>query len=125
VHLTGSAAASAIFSGLPATFPALQWHSAEISQMPAGAECLATSPDCAVQAMSWGPRATSMQFHVEVEADTFRQWLAIPAYARALEKALGEGGAAVMEAACVAQLATFNAMAEQVYRNWLRTPAAD
>ena len=54
---------------------------------------MATSPACVVQAMQWGPRAHSAQFHLEVEADTVDTWAAIPAYARALEQALGRDGA--------------------------------
>ena len=50
VQLTELGASGVFFDGLPEIFPTLQWHSAEVQQMPAGAECLATSPACAVQA---------------------------------------------------------------------------
>ena len=52
VQLTEAGATGVLFDGLPETFETLQWHSAEVKQMPAGAQCLATSPACAVQAMS-------------------------------------------------------------------------
>jgi ABC-type proline/glycine betaine transport system permease subunit len=61
--------------------------------LPEGAKVLATSPDCTVQAMSWGPRALSMQFHLEFEADTVRNWTAIPAYRNLLDGAFGPDGA--------------------------------
>lgn len=73
--------------------------------------------------MSWGPRAYSMQFHLEVEAETVENWIAIPSYAAALETALGKNGAAKLKAACDAQLDSFNTMAERVYINWLQTSA--
>ncbi len=123
VQLTEEGATGVIFDGLPERFTCLQWHGAEVKQMPAGAKCLASSPDCAIQAMSWGPRAYSMQFHLEVEAETVESWIAIPSYAAELDTALGKNGAATLKAACDAQLDVFNTMAERVYINWLQTSA--
>lgn len=123
VQLTEEGASGVFLDGLPERFPCLQWHSAEVTQMPAGAQCLATSPDCVVQAMKWGPRAYSAQFHVEVEADTVDNWAAIPEYRSALEAAMGEGGAKAMKSAVDDHLKNFNAMAERLYINWLQTAA--
>lgn len=123
VQLTEVGASGVFFDGLPAVFPALQWHSAEVTQVPDGAVCLATSPDCLVQAMSWGPRAYSLQFHLEIESDTVQNWNQIPEYQRALDQALGTRGCQQLEAACAAQMPTMNAAAERVYINWLQTSA--
>lgn len=123
VRLTEAGAATVVLDGLPEVFDALQWHGAEVTRMPPGAKCLATSPDCAVQAMGWGPRAFSAQFHIEVEPDTVRTWSEIPAYARALEGALGAGAAARLEADCAARMPAFAALAERVYINWLQAAA--
>ena len=91
--------------------------------MPAGAEVLATSPDCAVQAMKWGPRAYSLQFHVELEETTVPDWAAIKEYADALEAALGAGAAQRLAEEASAHMQTFNAAAERLYINWLQTSA--
>jgi GMP synthase-like glutamine amidotransferase len=123
VQLTEAGASGIIFDGLPESFISLQWHSAEVKQMPAGAVCLATSPDCVVQAMSWQTRAFSMQFHLEVEADTVDNWNKIPAYATALQQALGGNGAARLEADCSSNLNAFNTMTERVYINWMQAAA--
>lgn len=123
VHMTEAGATGVIFDGLPETFPTLQWHSAEVTQMPAGATCLATSPACAVQAMKWATRAYSAQFHLEAERDTVANWAAIPTYRGALERAMGPDGVAQMETAVAAELATFNDMAERLYINWLQAAA--
>ena len=123
VQLTQAGAEGVFLDGVPDKFPCLQWHSAEVSKMPAGAHCLATSPDCAVQAMSWGPRAYSLQFHVEIEPDTVANWAAIPEYAASLDAAMGQGGAAKFEQDCNAQMHKFNEMAERVYINWMQTSA--
>ncbi len=123
VQLTEAGATGVLFDGLPETFEALQWHSAEVKQMPAGAQCLATSPACPVQAMKWGTRAVSMQFHVELETDTVRNWAEIPEYAAALENAMGVGAVEAFDATCAARMKSFNDMAERLYMNWLQLTA--
>ena len=123
VQLTEVGATTVLLDDLPDVFPALQWHSAEVQQMPAQASCLATSADCAVQAMSWGPRAHSLQFHLEIEADTVQSWNRLPAYAQALENALGEKGLSILNQACDKHLDQFQRMAERVYINWMQTAA--
>ena len=123
VQLTIDGANGIFFDGLPTVFPALQWHSAEINALPGDAICLATSPDCAVQALKWGTRAHSVQFHLEVEPDTVENWAKIPAYADALESAMGAGGADRLRDDCAARMAEFERMAERVYINWYQTAA--
>lgn len=123
VQLTEEGARGIFFDDLPDIFPCLQWHGAEVKQMPAGAKCLATSPLCAVQAMQWGTRAFTAQFHFEVEPDTVENWAAIPAYANALKGAMGEDGVSILKADCAARMETFEKLAERVYINWLQTAA--
>jgi len=123
VHLTEAGASGVLFDGISETFQCLQWHSAEVTQMPAGAQCLATTQACAVQAMKWGTRAYSTQFHVELEADTVQNWAKIPAYAEALDKAMGAGGVQKFDEACAKHMKDFNAMAERLYINWHQTAA--
>ena len=123
VQLTEEGASGVFMDGLPEVFPCLQWHSAEVTKLPPGAQVLATSPACAVQAMKWGPRAYSTQFHVEVESDTVANWAEIPEYAAALEKAMGAGAVSRLEADVAGQMSGFNAMAERIYINWLQTAA--
>ena len=123
VQLTEDGFSDVIFDGMPEEISCLQWHSAEVKRMPVGAKCLATSPDCAVQAMSWGPRAFSMQFHLEVEPDTVQTWLEIPAYADDLEAVLGVNGATLLKTACEDNIQEFKKLAERFYINWLQASA--
>jgi len=123
VQLTEVGATTILLDDLPDVFPALQWHSAEINRMPADATCLATSSACAVQAMSWGPRAHSLQFHLEVEPDTVANWSAIPAYAESLQLALGDDGVDALNTACEKHMQAFQTMSERVYINWMQTAA--
>lgn len=124
VQLTEEGASGVFFDGLPEIFKVLQWHSAEVTRMPAGAYCLATSPDCAIQAMKWGTRAYSAQFHLEIEPTTIADWNDIPAYAGALQKALGEGGVSKLTSDYETHRDALESMAERVYINWLQTAAA-
>ncbi len=111
---------SVFFDGVEAPFRTLQWHGAEVTTIPEGARVLATSEVCPVQAFQWGPRAFGLQFHAEIEADTVRQWLEIPEYAAALERAMGAEGPARLDADCAARLSEMNALAERLYINWLQ-----
>ena len=123
VQLTEAGATGVLFDGFPEVFPCLQWHSAEVTRMPTGAQCLATSPACAVQAMRWETRALSAQFHIEVEGETVRNWAEIPEYAQALDGAMGKGAVDRFEADVSARLKTFEQLAERFYINWLQTTA--
>ncbi len=123
VMQTEEGAQSVILDGLPMVMDALQWHSAEVTALPEGAKVLMGSPDCAVQAMSWGPRAFSAQFHIEIEADTVENWAKIPAYHDALVKALGDEGAQSLKAECDSRMSNFEKNAERLYINWLQTTA--
>jgi GMP synthase-like glutamine amidotransferase len=57
VALTEEGASGVLMDGLPERFETLQWHSADITRLPVGAQLLAISPACAVQAMKWRTRA--------------------------------------------------------------------
>lgn len=109
---------SPFLQGVPSSFEVMQWHSAEVLRPPAEACVLASSPRCQVQAMSVGPRAFSMQFHVEITAATVPEWHAIPEYRAALDKSLGVDGAERLRTDTTARLAEFNALAAVLYRNW-------
>lgn len=123
VQLTEEGANGVFLDDLPDTFKSLQWHSAEVTKLPEGAQVLATSPACAVQAMSWSNTAYSVQFHLELEDNTVDDWAVIPEYANALKGALGEAGVEVLRKDCEANMADFAKMSERVYMNWLQTAA--
>lgn len=106
--------------GLPNPQPVLQWHGAEVKKVPDGAQILSASPACAVQAMSWGDKAFSSQFHLEVEPDTVDNWAAIPAYADALAATLGPDALDQLKADTDAKMAEFTAAASIVFHNWCR-----
>lgn len=124
VTLTEEGQASVFLDGLPEEFDCLQWHGAEVVEMPPGASCLASSPSCKVQAMSWYTRAFSAQFHVEVEGDTVTNWARIPEYEAALHSALGPEGCDVLEVDCRNAISGMEKTAERLYINWQHAAAS-
>lgn len=119
VELTEAGRNSAFLVDVPREIPCFQWHSAEITGAPDGAEILASSPACAINAMSWGNHAFSIQFHVEITATTVTEWGAVPEYERALNQALGDGALTRLEKDAAQQMSNFNAVSEQLYSNFM------
>ncbi len=60
-----------------------------------------------------------MQYHVEVEDDTVRNWGEIPAYRQALESTLGPGSIESLAADADRHLDGFVSAAQQLYRNFM------
>jgi GMP synthase-like glutamine amidotransferase len=89
VERTPAGAADPLFGRLPAQLPGLQWHEAEVVEVPVGATVLAENAFSPVQALRVGPRALGVQFHVEVGADTIPKWAAVPEYERTLSAHFG------------------------------------
>lgn len=121
VTLTAAGTQSGYFSGIAKSFPALQWHGAEVASPPPGARVLAESPACAIQALAVGRTAFSFQFHVEVEDSTVDDWGAIPAYHDALDASLGPQGLDGFRADCASHMPGFNHLARRLWDNWRRT----
>lgn len=119
VALTEAGRTSPIMADLSGNQLCLQWHSAEVTKVPASAEVLASTPACQVQAMSYGDHAFSMQYHVELEGDTVPNWADIPEYRDALENAAGPGALENMRQQADANMPAFNAAAEQLFQNFL------
>ncbi len=73
-----------IFSHLPDALPGLQWHHAEVTDLPPDGVKLATNESCAVQALRVGRCAWGVQFHLEVGASTIDEWAKVPEYEEVL-----------------------------------------
>jgi GMP synthase (glutamine-hydrolysing) len=87
VELTEEGARDPVFSVLPSTLPALQWHG-DTFELPKGAVRLAGSPAYPNQAFRF-ENAYGVQFHLEVSGDMAREWMEVPEYANALERTIG------------------------------------
>jgi GMP synthase-like glutamine amidotransferase len=120
VALTEEANHDPLFNGMPKNQKCLQWHSVCVEQAPENTTILASSDICKNQAMRVGSNAWSMQYHVEVEADTVENWGAVPAYRNALSTTLGPQALAEFKAAADNQMDNFLECAERLYRNFVR-----
>jgi len=120
VDLTSDGETDPLFRDMGSPMTVFQWHGAEVSALPAGATVLASSPHCAVQAFRYGEHAYGLQYHVEITGDTVDEWAAIPVYAAALEKALGEDALAVLRGNVAGRLASFGDDCRSLYRNFKR-----
>ncbi|WP_119458338.1 type 1 glutamine amidotransferase [Rhodospirillaceae bacterium SYSU D60014] len=119
VDLTEAGAADPLLTGLPTRFKALQWHGAEVAEAPPGAVVLARSPACGVQAIRVGRRAYGLQYHVELTADTVREWGDVPAYRCALEQTLGSDALPRFDAEAGRHMTDFNRSARRLYDNFM------
>jgi GMP synthase-like glutamine amidotransferase len=117
VNLTATAKSDPLFEGLPGTFPCVQWHGVRVAQLPDGAELLASSDVCAIQAARFAPGVYGFQGHVEVENDTVSNWGVIPAYAAALEKVKGPGALHSFEQAAAREMPAMQSLSLQLYKN--------
>ena len=119
VMLTKVGKQDRLMQGLPEKQQCLQWHSVRVAQAPDDAEILASSPQCPIQAMRVGSNAWSMQYHVEVEPDTVKNWAAIPAYRDALIATLGENGVELMDEQAADAMSDLLISAERLYTNFM------
>lgn len=119
VALSPAAADDPLFGALTSPLEVFQWHSAEVSVPPEGAEVLAGSSACAVQAFRYGPLAYGAQFHAEITPTTVAEWRAVPEYAQSLEATLGAEGANRLEAETARRLAAYRRTAETLTNGFL------
>lgn len=117
VELTEAGRRDPLFRGFTPECTALQWHGAAVIEPPPGAEVLASSPLCAVQAFRVGRHAYGIQYHVEIGADTVREWGAVPEYEQALEATVGPGAMAGLETQVSRRLNDFRRDARRLYDN--------
>ena len=123
VSLTESGGSGVFFDGIPETFKTLQWHSAEVTDLPPGSRVLAWSKSCGIQALQWETRAFSVQFHLEIEDKTVLNWSNIPEYKSSLEKEMGENGFEKMQKDCLNNITAMKEKAERLYINWMQATA--
>ena len=67
----------------------MQWHHAEVQELPEGAEVLATSPTTQVQIMAVADTLLATQYHAELTPGLIERWAHIPQYIDWLNEALG------------------------------------
>jgi GMP synthase-like glutamine amidotransferase len=89
VELSGQGLAHPMTRGLQPALRVMQWHHAEVTRVPAGAEVLASSATTHVQIMSVGEDILATQFHSELKPALIERWAHIPQYLEWLDAAMG------------------------------------
>lgn len=115
VAVTAEGKTDRVLGALSNPLQVLQWHGAEVTELPPGGVTLASSDACRIQALKVGDTAYGFQFHVEVTSRTVTDWAAIPEYARALQKAMGPDGVGKLGSQVSSALADFNRNARRLY----------
>ena len=93
----------------------LHWHG-DCAGLPGGADLLALTPDCGVQAFALGAHGLALQFHVEVEAAGLEAWL----IGHALEISQTDGADVERLRADAARCSdSLNRAAEELLVQWL------
>ncbi len=91
IQLTALGTHHPMTAGLPQSMRFMQWHHAEVKQLPDRAQVLAGSAVSPVQIMAVGNTMLATQFHGELTVELVERWAGIPLYVQWLEAALGEG----------------------------------
>ena len=74
LSLTEEGRKDPIFSRLPETFSAFQWHG-DTFDLPKAAKLIATSDPVSNQAFRYGENAYGLQFHLEVTEEMIEDWM--------------------------------------------------
>jgi len=103
--------------GLSPSFKVMQWHHAEVTRVPAGAEVLASSQVSPVQIMSVGQDILATQFHGELTPALIDRWAHIPQYLEWLEQAMGPKAYDRVKAQSKPQMPKIERMGRIMFRN--------
>ena len=117
VDLTG--AYHPMTEGLDAELKVMQWHHAEVTKLPEGAEVLASSLVTPVQIMAVGSEILATQFHAELTPALVDRWAHIPQYLQWLEDSLGPNAYAKVRAEALPLMPQMADMSRRLFDNLL------
>jgi GMP synthase-like glutamine amidotransferase len=80
-----------VYAGFAEGKRAVQWHGAEVCELPPGATLLASTAGCPNTAFAVGSAAFGIQYHVEAHTELVGEWAATPGGHAMLEQANGPG----------------------------------
>ncbi len=121
VETTDQGLDSSFLQNLPTKLKCLQWHSAEVKRKPQSAKILSSTRACAIQAMSVGTHALSLQFHIEITPNTVSEWGEIPEYKDALHSRFGNNALNELNTEVNKHIIAMSQHSRLLYENWKRT----
>jgi GMP synthase-like glutamine amidotransferase len=117
ISVAAAVAENSVFRGLGGDHRVMQWHHAEVKSLPAGVDCLASSPAAEVQAIAVDHHAVGLQFHAEFTPQTVASWQSMPSYIKALEAVLGAGAYPRLLQESYPMLPEMGRLARRIYEN--------
>ena len=112
---------SAFFTGVAPRQKVMQWHHAEVKRIPQSAQVLASSADCAVQALAIDGHALSTQFHCEFSPQTVAGWSSLPSYVATLEREHGAGAYERLREECWPLMPQMNRSTKVIWENFKKS----
>lgn len=120
LHFNETAQNHPWLEGMPETMPLVQWHLAEVKQLPDHIDILATTDACPIHGIALNQRTLGMQSHIEVNLDTVREWIRSPSARLQLERHLGPDAVAIFEQDADIHMEASKRAAERLYANFLQ-----
>ena len=119
INIMDDAKQDPVFSFLPNSIKALQWHSYEVQDLEAinGVEVIGSSPSTKYQIFGYNNHAYGIQFHIEIRKSTVDDWAAVPEYKNALEQSLGKEALPEMKNSVNQEIDTMMQQCNQLYKN--------
>ncbi len=114
VKLTGF---HGLTTNLTSSFQMMQWHHAEVTELPEGAEVLASSDITKVQIMSVGGNMIGTQFHGELTPELVSKWAEIPQYIEWLVTSLGASAYDRVRAEALPLMPKMRRVSEAMFNN--------
>jgi GMP synthase-like glutamine amidotransferase len=121
VELNALGLAHPMTRGLPSSFKMMQWHHAEVTKLPPGAEVLASSAVSPVQVMSIGRDIMATQFHGELTPALIDRWAHLPQYIEWLDAAMGPNAYARVKAQSRPQMPKIERLSRTMFENLIST----
>ena len=111
-----------LFSELPKTIKALQWHSYEVIGLEKNKDItlLASSSTTKYQIFKYNNHAYGIQFHTEIKNNTVSDWGCVPEYKKALEESLGVDALIKFENEASKNMQNMNNYATILYKNFCK-----
>jgi GMP synthase-like glutamine amidotransferase len=114
IKLTGN---HSLTTNLTSKFRMMQWHHAEVIELPSDADVLASSDITRVQIMSAGGNMVGTQFHGELTPELVAKWAEIPQYIEWLEASLGMGAYDRVRAEALPLMPKMRRVSEAMFNN--------
>lgn len=121
IHFNKMAQAHPWLQGFPESTPLVQWHLAEVKQVPGSIDILATSDACPIHGIAFNDHVLGLQSHIEVNMEAIREWLSSPDAQSQLKQYLGPSAVTDFERDAALHMQASMQVAGCLYANIMQT----